>query len=250
MTFKHLIFDLDRTLWDYDTNCANALELIWNEFGTNVLQLPDLVKNLIITPNLKHFISAFKISNQEAWALYDARKINKEELRHYRFQKVLSRLNKQNDELAYVLEDAFLYECPRQNAVIEGSVSVLELLKPHYKLHILTNGFLETQTLKLKSSGLLYYFDTITTSECSPYRKPEPEIFEFTLRKIKAHAEEVLMIGDSRSSDVEGALAAGIKAVWFNRDNAETVALNQLYYTICKLEQLLDIAKIPVNSAF
>ena len=248
MAFKHLIFDLDRTLWDYDTNCANALESIWKEFGTNVLQLPDLVQNSTFMPNLEHFISAFKISNQEAWALFDARKINKEELRHYRFQKVLSRLNKQNDEIAYKLEESFLYECPRQNAVIDGAVSVLELLKPHYKLHILTNGFMETQTLKLKSAGLLDYFESVTTSECSPYRKPEPEIFEFTLRKIEARAEEVLMIGDSLSTDVEGALAAGIKAVWFNRDNVETVALNHLHFTIGKLEQLLEIAKIPIKS--
>jgi putative hydrolase of the HAD superfamily len=89
-------------------------------------------------------------------------------------------------------------------------------LKAKYTLHILTNGFLETQHIKMSSSGIEIYFQEIVNSESCGFLKPDKKIFDYTLQKINAHCKDCLMVGDDLDADVIGARNAGIDHIYFN----------------------------------
>jgi putative hydrolase of the HAD superfamily len=125
-------------------------------------------------------------------------------------------LNIKDQDLALLLEDRFLSICPSKANLIKGSIELLEYLNPKYEMHVLTNGFLETQNIKIQTSNIAHYFKTMTTSECSGYKKPNPKIFDFKLERINAKKEECLMIGDNLLTDIGGARRSGIDQLFFN----------------------------------
>ena len=105
---------------------------------------------------------------------------------------------------------------------MEGAFELLEYLSEKgYTLHILSNGFKEVTYRKCELSGIQNYFKTITSADELNVRKPQPEIYEYALKKANAKKEESIMIGDDWIADVEGALSFGIDAVFFDvfKDN-------------------------------
>lgn len=200
---KHLFFDLDHTLWDFDKNSAVAFDIIFKKHKFN------------FTTNdfLQHYIPR----NQYYWKLYQVNKISQEELRYKRLKDVFDVLEVEiSDELVYQISDEYIYHLPNSNHLFEGTVEVLEYLKSNYILHIITNGFDLVQDKKLKNSNIKHYFSTITNSELAGVKKPHPNIFDFALSSAKASKEESVMIGDSFEADIEGALEFGIDAIFFN----------------------------------
>jgi len=243
MAYKHIFFDLDRTLWDYDTNCTIALKIVWNQFGTSILESEDLPSQSLDVIDFELFAKHFFITNDKVWALYDSRQLNKDELRLMRFRLVLAALGKVNNSLALELESIFVSLCPKQGAVLEGTFELLDYLQPNYGLHIITNGFMEVQKLKMESAGLTHYFTTITTSECSGYIKPEPEIFSFALSRANSEPHEAIMIGDNLHTDIAGAVASQIDAIWIKHHMQSTDAINGSYHTIHSLHEIPEILK-------
>ena len=239
MPYQHLIFDLDRTLWDYDTNCTSALAFLWKDF-----EVPIKSAESNKEVSFSAFRDAFFAANDEVWLLFDTRKITKEQLREQRFRMVLDRLGFNNHALAADLEEVFLYHCPRQGALLDGALELLDTLQPHYNLHILTNGFEKAQHLKMQSAGIMHYFDTITTSECSGFRKPEPEIFHHALAKMNSTADKAMMIGDNLHTDIAGAVAAGIQAVWYQHDLHQVPDLEASFHTIHSLSEIHDLLNV------
>jgi putative hydrolase of the HAD superfamily len=84
-----------------------------------------------------------------------------------------------------------------------------------FTLHIITNGFLEVQHVKLKHAGIHHQFDVILCSEELGVNKPNPQIFKHALARANATAKASLMIGDDYRADVAGALKAGMQAIWY-----------------------------------
>ena len=123
--------------------------------------------------------------------------------------------------------------------MIDGAHDILDYLSGTYQLHILTNGFVEVQGIKMEKSGLKPYFDQVVASEFAGAKKPHPQAFEFTLDLIKANANDCLMIGDDPISDIKGAHDVGIDSVYFNPDN-NTPSVHATY-TIKKLKELKNI---------
>src|SRR5690606_28036382 len=107
------------------------------------------------------------------------------------------------------------------NHLFDGAIDVLDYLKPKYNLHIITNGFQEVQTGKLRNSNIAHYFATVTNSEMAGVKKPNPKIFEYALNLAKTDRASSLMIGDSFEADIEGALNVGLDAVFFNEFKME-----------------------------
>lgn len=141
-------------------------------------------------------------------------------------------------ELIHAISDKFIDNLILNNFLIEGTFETLEYLKHKYQLHIITNGFAEVQDLKLKNSGLIDYFQTITNSENAGHKKPHQNIFEYALKKAKAEKNESIMIGDSYEADVVGAIEFGIKAIYFNENN---VIVENDIIQIQKLTELKEI---------
>ena len=205
--YKYLIFDLDHTLWDFERNARETLEFLFDKFE---------LESRSIKSEKQRFVQAYFRINRQMWKLYNKSLVSKKEIRELRFKKVLEAVNIKDVELSFVLEDMFLSICPAKGNLIEGTIELLEYLAPRYEMHILTNGFLETQNIKIQTSKIAHYFETMTTSECSGSKKPDPKIFKYKLNKIGAQKEECLMIGDNLLTDIGGAKRSGIDQLFYN----------------------------------
>ena len=222
---KHLFFDLDHTLWDFDKNSSFAFETIFKERDFKI--------------SLDDFLKIYIPRNQHYWKLYQVNQISHEELRYFRLKDVFDALKFEvSDAIIHQLSEDYINYLPEYNHLFDGAIEILDYLKPNYKLHIITNGFASVQTKKLNNSKIGHYFDTITNSEMAGVKKPHPTIFDFALSLANALKEESLMIGDSYEADIVGAQEAGIEAIFFNEQNIEVE--NQ----VLQIKHLLDLKNI------
>ena len=204
--YKHIFFDLDRTLWDFDAAAEVAFERIYEQYNLKSLGIP----------SAHEFHEVYHPLNERLWELYREDKITKADLNRTRFLKPLEHYGIHDVELADHLSEDYVYWSPRIVKLVPGTMELLNYLKPKYHLHLITNGFEEVQDTKLTLSGMKPYFETLTVSEEVGVKKPNPEIFQYALNKAHATAEESLMIGDEMAVDIDGARAAGIDTVLFN----------------------------------
>jgi putative hydrolase of the HAD superfamily len=207
-TIKHVFFDLDHTLWDFEKNSALTFKHIFDKHNIEVSH--------------DEFIAIYVPINNKFWKLYRDEQITQEELRYGRLREAFNVMKYEvNDELLHTLSAEYIANLPRFNHLYEGAVEILEYLKPKYTLHIITNGFHEVQAGKLKNSNIEQYFATITNSEMAGCKKPNPVIFEYALKAANAEKSHSIMIGDCIEADVQGALNCGLDAIFFNEHKLE-----------------------------
>jgi len=229
MNINHIFFDLDRTLWDFDKNSQDTLKQLVKKF--------ELKSRGIDNP--ENFINKYKIHNEKLWDLYRVDKITKEELRTKRFRLVLEEYGINDNQLAEDFGMEYIKESPLKTRLFPFAIDVLTYLHKKYTLHIITNGFQEVQHIKLEQSNLTPYFKTIITSEQVGVKKPNPQIFEFSLNNAGAKAEESIMIGDDLEVDIIGAKIFGMEQVYFNPKKEKHQ--EQLTFEIDSLSQLMEI---------
>ena len=219
---KHIFFDLDHTLWDFETNSNKTFEQIF-----------DLNKIIL---DFEEFKSNYQPINQKYWKLYRDEKVSKEDLRYGRLKDTFDRLNYPiTDNQIYVLAKEYIDFLPHHNLLFEGALELLNYLKPKYQLHIITNGFEEVQNKKLSNSNLLPYFKHIITSERVGVKKPNPKIFEYSLNLTGANASESIMIGDNLEADILGAEEVGLDTILVDFDKTHR---NNTIKTVSSLHQI------------
>ena len=223
---KHIFFDLDHTLWDFEKNSALAFEKIFQELNFDI--------------NSQQFMAIYNPINVAYWKLYEKNEIDQETLRVSRVKDAFEALNYSItlDEIN-IISNLFIDYLTSNNHLIEGTIETLEYLKDKYVLHIITNGFSFVQDVKLQNSNLDKYFVSITNSEAAGHKKPHENIFKHALTTANASKTESIMIGDSFEADVLGAINFGINAVYFN-PKAEMISQNQIIQ-IQSLTQLKNI---------
>jgi putative hydrolase of the HAD superfamily len=230
MKYKHLFFDLDHTLWDFDANARATLEQLHIDLNLVSKGVHDF--ELFHKNYLQH--------NEKLWARYRNGYIKQEELRLKRMWLTLLDFKIADEALARQLNELFLQLLPARTILFPDTKEVLQYLTDKgYQLHLITNGFEETQHSKLKYSGLRPFFKEIITSEGSNSLKPQKEIFDFALARAKAKAEESIMIGDSLEVDIAGAMNAGMNQVHVNYNNAPQDI--KPTYTVKALKELKGI---------
>lgn len=229
MKYKHIFFDLDHTLWDFDANAKATLQQLHIDLN--------LVDKGIHDFDL--FYKNYLIHNEKLWERYRNGYIKQEELRIKRMWLTLLDFKVANEDLARQLSELFLQLLPTRTILFPDTKEVLQYLTDKdYQLHLITNGFELTQHGKLKSSGLSHFFKHVITSEGSNSLKPQKEIFDYALMKSGAKLEESIMIGDTIEVDIAGAIAAGMDQVHVNYNN--TVQSLKPTYTITELKQLKE----------
>jgi putative hydrolase of the HAD superfamily len=228
-TYQHLFFDLDHTLWDFEKNSEETIIHLFEEF--NLARFGDFT--------CTDFYKKYSYVNKRLWQQYNAGKIKQQELRDTRFKSTLVKLGVKDALVPAGLDAAYISLCPTKTAVFPFTHETLSYLQSKYELHIITNGFKESQYLKMASSDLHRYFKEIITSECSGCTKPNRQMFEYALNKTNVSAAESLMIGDNLEADILGAKNAGIDQVFFNPERKRH---NQkVTYEISCLSELMDI---------
>jgi len=224
---KHLFFDLDRTLWDFDGNSKRALYQLYNEAK---LEQPSF--NFIDFHN--HYVEV----NATLWKAYGKKEITKDFLRDERFRKTLENWKLADDKLVKYFSDGYVDLSPKQTELFPNTLETLhELKRSNYEMHIITNGFKEVQYIKLENCKLRPFFDIIVCSEEVGINKPNPKIFQFAMLKAGAVAENSFMIGDDYEVDILGAERVGMKAVHFNPQIEEK--------QIKHINQITNLSQLP-----
>lgn len=206
MAYKHVFFDLDRTLWDFDVNSRLALSEVYDNLDLISVGVSDKTE----------FIETFQVINEMLWAAYRMGNVHKRVLRSLRFYKTLEHFGCKDEYLAQKMGEMYIEISPLKTALLPNAIDTLDYLAGKYKMHVITNGFEEVQLTKLKSAGLSPYFDLIMTSELASARKPDPVIFKMALLKTGAEASDSIMIGDDLVADIGGARSLWMDQVYYN----------------------------------
>jgi len=206
---KHIFFDLDDTLWDFEKNSGHVLQQLFLEF--------DLTGKL--KTDFNSFHTTYKKTNSKLWVQYAKKEIDKNYLRNHRFNLVFNQFDYDNYNENLIITDHYLNRAPHGTHLKEGCIEILDYLKQNYQLHIITNGFKEIQFIKIDGCGLRDYFKNVIISEEHNLTKPDEQIFRLAEKFSGAKKEECIMIGDSFESDIEGALNAGWQAIYFNQES-------------------------------
>ncbi len=204
--YKHLFFDLDHTLWDFDKNSEKTLRQLYDEYDLTAKGVTDF----------DAFYANYIVHNDKLWERYRNGFIKRDELRWKRMWLALLDFKIGDTALAHELSTAYLEILPTQSLLMPHAKEVLDYCKGKYEMHLITNGFETTQRLKLQYSGIAYYFQELITSEKSNSMKPHPEIFAYALQATGAKPEESVMIGDAVDIDIAGAINVGWDTIYYN----------------------------------
>ena len=206
--YQHIFFDLDNTLWDFDRSSILAFDKIYDIFK--------LINYGI--PNASHFHHTYFEHNNRLWELYRQGKIDKEFLKIERFRLPLKDYGIVDEKLATDLGESYTDYAARLVALVPNTMEVLTYLKEKdYNIHLITNGFLEVQSIKMEASGLDKMIDNSFVSEVVGFKKPDHRIFHHAMEKVNASLEECVMIGDDLSVDIIPSKEIGMTHIYFNR---------------------------------
>lgn len=225
---KHLFFDLDHTLWDFDLNSKLAYQQIFKEHNVDL--------------SLEKFIAIYEPLNLEFWRKFRENLITKEELRYQRLKTAFDACNYEvSDQEIDLYADLYIEYLPNNNHLFPGCIELLDSLKDHYELHLITNGFNGVQQHKIEKAGLQDYFKVVLTAEAAGVKKPAPEIFHQAIEMAGATIENSLMIGDSYAADILGAQSIGLKTIWFHITDQEIPKDEVVVHKLIEIQSLLGL---------
>ncbi len=204
--YKHIIFDLDRTLWDFDKSSKETLSEVFVIYGLEEKGIP----------SFDSFYTQYEQINDQLWALYRIGGITKEKLSSKRFADTLDSFGISDFELAKKIAKDYLSIAPTKKNLFPGTIELLSYLTQKYDLHILTNGFSEVQGVKMDANGLTPYFNGVYTSDICGALKPKAQAFEYVIEQLNAKTEECIMVGDDLKVDILGAKAIGLDQIYVN----------------------------------
>jgi len=230
MKYKHLFFDLDHTLWDFEANARATLQVLYEDLKLRSRGVHDF----------DLFYKNYLVHNDNLWDLYRKGLVKQDELRIKRMRLALLDFKIADESLSSKMNEQFLELLPTRNLLFPHTVEILQyLLDKNYELHLITNGFEEVQHNKLKYSGLNRFFGEVITSEASNSIKPNKEIFEYAFRKTNSNPASSIMIGDTVEVDIQGAINAGIDQVFVNHTGI-TPSI-EATYSVRSLKELENI---------
>ncbi|RYE16966.1 MAG: noncanonical pyrimidine nucleotidase, YjjG family [Sphingobacteriales bacterium] len=209
--YKHIFFDLDHTIWDFDRNAEETLQELYITYRLKDIGLQ----------SAELFIETYTRHNHRLWADYHLGNITKQQLRETRFKTTFIELGVHPDIMPVAFEDDYVRICPTKTNLFPHAHETLQYLQSKYTLHLITNGFIEATGLKTTGTNIAGYFKNIIISELVGVNKPDRAIFEHAVNLAGSVKQECLMIGDSIEADIRGALGYGMDAIYFNPLGAE-----------------------------
>lgn len=231
MQYRHLFFDLDHTLWDFDANARVTLESLYEELKLKERGVHDF----------ELFYRNYLVHNEKLWERYRKGFIRQDELRTKRMWLSLLDFKIADDALSKAMSVRFLELLPTRTILFPHAKEILQYLKEKdYQLHLITNGFEKVQHSKLKYSGLDVFFEEVITSEGSNSLKPNKEIFDYALLRTGATVSNSIMLGDTLDADIQGAMNAGMDQVFVNHLGVTEIEIKPTYVvnSLKELEQI------------
>ena len=222
--YKHLIFDLDNTLLDFNDTEEQALKNVFKTFNV---------------PETAESFDTYKSINKSLWSSLEKGTIAREDIFNTRFALFFKEYNLDIDGIkAEKLYRGFLNDGCK--TIKNAEVLLSKLKKRNYQIYAGTNGMGITQRKRLMDSGLLNYFDDLFISEEIGYEKPDPRFFDTLFDSLHiTDKASCLMIGDSLSSDILGAQNVEIDSVLY--DTEQILSSSAATYTINDLLQIYSL---------
>ena len=226
--YTTILFDADNTLLNFDKDEDNALRKVMKEYGVPVTE-----------ENINTYIEI----NVSLWKALERGEITKPELKRTRFKRFFEKIGFVTDADTFEVNERYLYLLGDGGNTLEGALELCrELQEKGFDLYIITNGVTDTQKRRLSRSGLLPFISEVFISETLGYQKPRKEFFDIVLGKIpEKDTSKILVVGDSLTSDIKGAMNAGLESVWLNLKKAE---LPQEYTPDYIIEDIRDFRGI------
>lgn len=226
MKYEVVLFDADDTLFDFKKSETHA-------FMKTMTEYDDFYDEGI-------HLKAYHEINTRIWKEFEMGEITQRELKVERFRRLKEALG-----LAFAPEefaDQYMHHLSHASFVYPEAEDLMKKLQGKYKMAIITNGLTQVQTRRIRNAPLARYFQDIVISEEIGISKPDPQIFAHTLAKLgHEEAGNVLMIGDSLTSDIKGGENYGMDTCWFNPEGKENHSSITPTFEIRKLMDLLDI---------
>lgn len=228
--YQHLFFDLDHTIWDFETNAKETLQDLYIQHALIERGINDF----------DGFFERYSYHNERLWDKYTKGLIKQDELRWKRMWLALLDYKIADEQLSRQMAIDFLNLLPTKKNLFPHTIEVLDYLRnKNYVMHLITNGFEAVQHNKIRNSNLEQYFTEVITSEASNSLKPQKEIFEFALQKSGASVDTSIMIGDNQEADIQGGINAGMDTVFVN--HLKVIPTVKATYTIEHLQELEGI---------
>lgn len=201
--YTTILFDVDNTLLDFDKDEHQALVKTLQDYSVPVTD-----------ENIRTYVNI----NKGLWKKIETGEITKPILKRTRFKLFFDAIGFKCDEEPLTVNEHYLSLLGEGGNTLPGAVELCKELKNEgYDLYIVTNGVAATQAKRLTKAGLLPYFTEVFVSETVGYQKPKKEYFDYVLNTVKEKDKSrILLIGDSLSSDIQGAMNVGLPCCWLN----------------------------------
>lgn len=236
--YKWLLLDADNTLFDFNAAEDYALTRTLNHFGAPV------------TPQVKR---GYKAGNKALWEAFERGEISQEDLAVMRFDVLLEVMGMQGDPEDW--NTFYLGSLADCSVLLNGAEQLCFRLSSQYTLALTTNGISYVQRKRLEGSPIARYFgDRVFISGEMGCRKPQKQFFERVLAELGATRQknQVLVIGDSLTSDILGAFNARLDSLWFNRTGKAPGAVKPTYTarSYSDMEDFLLPSLFPYKPSF
>jgi 2-haloacid dehalogenase len=219
-----LLFDADGTLFDYDRAERAALEQALGRIGV---------------PFDPACLATYRQINQALWQGVEKGEITPGVVKVRRFELFLEALGFAHPPAA--LSASYLECLANCSELVADAASVLSALASSYRIAILTNGLTVVQRGRLARSAIRHHVSEIIISEEIGAAKPAKEFFDTAFARLGHPSKrEVLMIGDSWASDIQGAVQYGIDACWYNPARKPRPAGCEITREILALRELTE----------
>lgn len=213
MKYKWLLFDLDGTLFDYDKGETVAFQKTFDDFKINYKE---------------EFLSIYDSINKQLWKKFELGQIEVEKLKVERFELLLDQIDHEVNPAEF--SNNYLVNLSNCTFLLDGVEELLRELDGKFKMMLITNGLKSVQRPRLKNSTIKNYFEDIVISEEVGSAKPDNKIFDIAFSKMnKPLKDEVLMIGDSLSSDIQGGINYNLDTCWLNVKSLNSNGLAPTY---------------------
>lgn len=229
---KTILWDIDDTLLDFKTAESNSLKNSFAHFGLGTCT--------------DEMVRAYSLLNQSKWELLERGELTKEQVLKERFTNFFALM-----KITSVDEDEFctFYENGLSDKIVfmENAPDILKNLKEKCRQYAVTNGAFSIQIKRIEKSGLNQLLDGSFISDDIGFEKPSREFFEYVIHNIEpCRRDEIMIVGDSLTSDMQGGNNGKIKCCWYNPGNKLKDKNVKLDYEIQSLEQIKDIIKKEV----
>jgi 5'-nucleotidase len=232
VSLKLILFDLDDTLFDFQTTWDAVLKEMLAEHA------------LTCDEDTKACFARFKKIGEETYVLYEQRTYTLEQYRNLRIIQTVESFGKQMaDEEATAFNLDFIQRYLESLQPRPEVLDVLQRLNERYVMGIVTNGPHDMQEGKIQRLGLREFFppERVWISYEVGFAKPDPRIYQLAMDHFQVSPEEAVFVGDSWESDVVGPLQAGLQAVWLKRPGREPKSNHLPIAVITDLNELIDL---------